>query len=189
MKKIAAIIPGIGYHKDKPLLYYAARIAQNCGYEIISVGYRDMPAKIKGNAEMMQAAAALACQQTCEQLQSVDVSACEQILLIGKSIGTVAAAQFAAECRLPVKQILYTPLNAAFSYQRPPAGSCIAFLGEADPWSDINQIRQDAAEQHIPLYLYPDCNHSLECADVMRNLDNLREIMRITASFIMGTQQ
>ncbi len=34
MRKIAVIFPGVGYTKDRPLLYYAARIAANCEYEL-----------------------------------------------------------------------------------------------------------------------------------------------------------
>ena len=33
--KIAVFFPGIGYHCDKPLLYYVRKLAQECGYEKI----------------------------------------------------------------------------------------------------------------------------------------------------------
>ena len=45
---------------------------------------------------------------------------------------------------------------------------------------------QAAAAQGVPLYLYPDCNHSLECGSVLRNLEILREVMQITSAFING---
>lgn len=185
-KKLAVILPGIGYHKDKPLLYYAAKLAVNAGFEIRSIAYHDMPEKIRGDADMMRKAAALACEQTAEQLVTANLSKYDSILLIGKSIGTIAAARFAAAASVPCRQIWYTPLSDAFSFPPPPAGSCAAFLGEADPWSDIAQIRVTAAEQNVPLYLYPDCNHSLECENVLRNLEILREVMQITSEFIGG---
>ena len=31
--KLAVFFPGIGYHCDKPLLYYSRKLAQECGYE------------------------------------------------------------------------------------------------------------------------------------------------------------
>ena len=31
--KAAVFFPGIGYHCDKPLLYYSRKLAQECGYE------------------------------------------------------------------------------------------------------------------------------------------------------------
>ena len=57
MKKLAVILPGIGYHKDKPLLYYSAKLAQNSGYALRHIAYHDMPQKIMGSAEMIEQAA------------------------------------------------------------------------------------------------------------------------------------
>ena len=42
MKKTAVIFPGIGYHTEKPLLYYAKKLAKQSGYEITEVPYRDL---------------------------------------------------------------------------------------------------------------------------------------------------
>ena len=189
MRKIAVILPGIGYHRDKPLLYYSAKLAQAEGYTLLYISYQDMPQKIRGSAGMMRRAAELACQQTAEQLRDAGLSCNDDILLIGKSIGTIAAAQYAAAQALPARQIRYTPLQAAFSYPVSPAGSCIAFLGEADPWSDTGLLRQEAEMQHIPLYLYQGCNHSLECDDILRNIDNLCEVMQLTADFIRADKK
>ena len=33
MKKIAIVFPGVGYTKDRPLLYYAGKLAVKRGYE------------------------------------------------------------------------------------------------------------------------------------------------------------
>ena len=37
--KLAVIFPGIGYTADKPLLYYASRLARHYGYQILAVSY------------------------------------------------------------------------------------------------------------------------------------------------------
>ena len=38
--KLAVFFPGIGYHCDKPLLYYAKKLTQQCRYEeCISLSY------------------------------------------------------------------------------------------------------------------------------------------------------
>lgn len=65
-----------------------------------------------------------------------------------------------------------------------PGDDTVAFIGEADPWSDVNAVKKKAEDLGIRLYTYPDCNHSLECDDVDRNLKNLREVMRITKEYI-----
>lgn len=181
-KKPAVIFPGIGYHNDKPLLYYAAKLAKQYGFTPVPVTYHDMPQKIRGNAEMMRTAAEIAFQQTEAQLQQIDWSACERILLIGKSIGTIACAKYAADHHLPAAQIWYTPLEATFSFSQ--TDSCIAFLGDADPWSDVPSVKDAAARKQIPLHVYPACNHSLESDDVMQNLAVLRDVMEKTEQFI-----
>ena len=184
-QKLAVIFPGIVYHKDKPLLYYAARLAIQHGYRILSVEYHDMPQKIRGNADMMQTAAALAAAQSKEALQGVPIGDGTDLLLIGKSIGTIAAAQFASECGTAVRQIWYTPLEATFAAA--PKHPCIAFLGDDDPWSDSGKLKQTAETMQIPMLCYPGCNHSLECGDVLRNLSVLQDVMQKTDQFLQNT--
>ena len=43
MKKLAVIFPGVGYHTDKPLLYYSKKLASRNGYEIVEVPYGKFP--------------------------------------------------------------------------------------------------------------------------------------------------
>ena len=43
MKKIAVVFPGVGYHADKPLLYYSRKIVGRYGYEIVCADYGQLP--------------------------------------------------------------------------------------------------------------------------------------------------
>ena len=53
--KAAVFFPGIGYHCDKPLLYYSRKLAQECGYEeTIALSYTYDGGNIRGNEEKMQ---------------------------------------------------------------------------------------------------------------------------------------
>ncbi len=39
-KKLLVVFPGIGYHCDKPLLYYGRKTAAEAGYdEVINISY------------------------------------------------------------------------------------------------------------------------------------------------------
>ena len=186
LKKMAIICPGIGYHKDKPLLYYAAKIVQAEGYEVRSVEYHDMPKKIKGNAEMMEKAAKLAYEQTGEQLKEIDLSGYDDVVFIGKSIGTVALARYVSDHMIKARQIWYTPVEATFSYR---ANDVVSFIGDDDPWSDVSKIKRMADESDIGLYSYPRCNHSLECDDVDINIANLRDVMKKTTAFLKNGER
>ena len=53
--KLAVFFPGIGYHCDKPLLYYSRKLVQECGYkETITLSYSYDGGNICGNEEIMQ---------------------------------------------------------------------------------------------------------------------------------------
>ncbi len=126
-KKLAVIFPGIGYHKDKPLLYYATKLVKGAGYDVINIEYHDMPQNIKGNAAMMKEAVELAYAQTEEHLKDVEFSEYDDVLFIGKSIGTVILSKWcASEHEVNVKQVWYTPVEATFSF---PANNVVAFIG------------------------------------------------------------
>ncbi len=181
MSKIAVIFPGIGYHKDKPLLYYAAKLALAGGYEIVDIDYHDLPQKIKGNQTMMKKAAELAYAQACEQLEKADLDSFDEVVFIGKSIGTVVSAKYLSEKSINARQIWYTPVEATFSFG---AKDVVAFIGDADPWSDVDRVKVTAREQGIPLYSYADCNHSLECGSVDRNITILREVMKVSEEYL-----
>ena len=56
MKKLAIFFPGIGYHADKPLLYYSRKLAGEAGYEQIALKYDYQAGNIRGNKEKMEAA-------------------------------------------------------------------------------------------------------------------------------------
>ena len=180
-KKLAVVFPGIGYHRDKPLLYFSTKLAVNMGYEPLFIEYHDMPLKIRGNAEMMKKAAELACEQSSLKLSGTDLSVYDDILFIGKSIGTIALAKYAADHKIDAGQIWYTPLEATFSFG---AGDVIAFIGDDDPWSDVGKVKRIASDKQIRLYSYPGCNHSLERGDVDRDISHLRDIMLKTDDFI-----
>ena len=54
-EKLVIIFPGIGYHCDKPLLYYAKKLAKEHGYEeIVSLKYSYTGKNIRGNEKNMQ---------------------------------------------------------------------------------------------------------------------------------------
>lgn len=181
MAKLAVILPGIGYHKDKPILYYSIRIAKSKGYEVRCIEYHDLPQGIKGNAELMKKAAGLAYRQTEEQLSDVIFSDHSDVLFIGKSIGTVIAAKYVAEHRVTARQIWYTPVEATFLFG---CGKTIAFIGDADTWSDVKEVKRLAGEKGIPLHSYPGCDHSLEGDNVENNISVIHDVMHLTEGFI-----
>ena len=179
--KLAVIFPGIGYTADKPLLYYASRLARHYGYQILAVSYGTLPENVKGDHAKMKQAFELAYEQTEQALQDIDWNSYGSILFISKSIGTAISSAYAAQYNLNVKNILFTPLADTFSF---PLQGSIAFHGTADPWAETNSIRELAAQKDVPLFLTQNANHSLETGDVLTDIFILKTTMERVQRFI-----
>ena len=96
MSKIAVIFPGIGYHTDKPLLYYSGKLAAAAGYEIIKISYPKYDVNLKQATKGQLATFVKMClEATTETLKDAGLGDAEDVLFISKSIGTVVAAAYA----------------------------------------------------------------------------------------------
>ena len=52
--KLAVVFPGIGYHADKPLLYYSKKLAAQAGWQVVEVAYGAFPDRVKGDQAKME---------------------------------------------------------------------------------------------------------------------------------------
>ena len=182
-KKLAVIFPGIGYHCDKPLLYYSKKLAAELGYEeTVCLTYTFSSGNIRGNEQKMKEAFDSLSAQAAQELELVDWAYYDDILFLSKSIGTVIASSYATEKHLPCRQVLYTPL--AQTYEFAPKNG-IAFLGTNDPWSIPSEVIKTSRTAGIPIEVYEHANHSLETPDTMRNLAILSDVMQKTKTFLI----
>lgn len=180
--KLAVFFPGIGYHCDKPLLYYSRKVVEKLGYdEIISLSYTYRGENIRGNEEKMKEAFSILYAQAKESLKSVSFQNYDEILFVSKSVGTIIASAYATENKLQCNQILYTPLEYTFAY---PHENAIAFIGTADPWSNVNKVIDMAKADNVPIHVYHDVNHSLEGDDVNENIEIVKAVMEESYRFM-----
>ena len=77
--------------------------------------------------------------------------------------------------------ILYTPLAATYNFAPKHAA---AFIGTADPWSDVPAVIRMSEAQDVPMHVYENANHSLETADTLHNLKILQDVMEKTKAII-----
>ena len=183
MKKIACLFPGIGYTCDRPLLYYSRKLLKELGWEVVPVPYTGFPSGVKGHPEKMLQSAQMALEQAESILKDIDWKDYSDVLLIGKSIGTVVCAAYAGRHGLKCRQILFTPVEATFQF----AGrESIAFHGTADPWADTKLIEGLCHRTGIPLYETEKANHSLETGDTDLDIENMRSTMRIVRAYVLS---
>lgn len=181
--KLAVIFPGIGYHTDKPLLYYSKKLAMEYGYEVKEVFYKDVPKDIKGSKEKMREAFQAAMEQTRKLLKETDFKRYEAVLFISKSIGTAVASAYALENKLLTYHVFYTPVEGTFDYM---GNEGIAFTGTKDPWVELETVKTGCEQHGISLYITENGNHSLETGDVLTDVSNLSLIMTQTKKYIEG---
>lgn len=181
MKNIAVFFPGIGYTVDKPLMYYSRKLATSLGYEIKLLPYEGFPEKVIGNKDKMYASYDIAMSQAREMIKDIDFSQYDNIVFIGKSIGTIVSTTIALDYNISdkVRFILYTPLEQTF---KRPAKNAIAFSGTADPWlgNENTKIPSICDELNVILHMYDNANHSLETGDITTDLNILQDVMSKT---------
>ena len=184
--KLAVFFPGIGYHTDKPLLYYSRKIAVELGYQTVEVKYGNFGAGIKGSREKMEKAFVSALAQAEEILEDIDFEDFEEILFVSKSVGTAVASAYAEKRGLQVRNIYYTPVEASFSFMKQYG---IVFHGTNDGWVDTEIVRTKCEEKGFPLYITENANHSLEMGETLADLANMKEIMRITREYMKASDK
>ncbi len=150
--KIAILFPGIGYHCDKPLLYYSGKLCAQYQYETVKLTYTNLSRSIPEAFEQAYA-------QTEVSLEKFNWDDYEEILFISKSIGTAIAAAYAQNHNITCRNIFYTPLAQTFDFT-PQSG--IVFHGTKDPWIETTVIENKCRDYHLPFYVIEEVNHSLE---------------------------
>lgn len=167
-KKICVIFPGIGYHSDKPLLYYGKKYMAEHGYEIIGVKYGKLP---KG----LEAAFSCGYDITVRFLADICFGQEDDIVFMSKSIGTVIAARYAQEFNVNARNIYFTPLISTMKYAD---NNGIAFHGTKDPLADTEKLTDACIKRHIPLYTYEGGNHSIETKDILWNIRTQEDVAK-----------
>ncbi len=174
--KLVVCFPGIGYHCDKPLLYYSRRLARADREVLVQYAYQKPG--LRGNPAALRTALYALYAQAEPQLADLAWADYDEVVFLAKSIGTAVAAAYAQRHGIACKLVLYTPLEMTYDFAPKNA---LAFLGTADPWSDVPAVTAKAGKA---LYLYPGANHSLECDDVAKNLAVLQDVMAKTRQFL-----
>ena len=183
MKKLCILFPGIGYHCDKPLLYYSSRLARSRGYEVRALRFTDFPSGAKGNEEKMRLAAAHALSQSEEQLNGADFAQYGRIVFIGKSIGTCACLAYREKMHIQnVCGILFTPLG--FTFEHDTTGFT-ALHGTADPWAKTEETERLCREKGVPLFEFQNADHSLETGDTFTDLQTLQKAIEKAGEIIL----
>ena len=165
-KKLCVLFPGIGYHCDKPLLYYCGKLADRSGYETIKLKYSGFTGQEDAAGHALKLSEGL--------LSCVDFQSFSRVVFVGKSIGTAAALAYREKYNIAADCVLLTPLALTFEHS---AKGSIAFHGTADPWAKTPDIERLCKEQGVKLFEYPQTNHSLETGDPQKDIPTIGRVL------------
>ncbi|QBD82405.1 hypothetical protein EPA93_43105 [Ktedonosporobacter rubrisoli] len=185
---IAVILPGIGYTCQMPLLFYATRVLQDQGADVLWVEYNqraDFKAQAGAElAQLLNADVGAACQAVLTQRKY------RQITIIGKSLGTLAmGALLTTDPRLAqAKAVWLTPLlsRAALCAQIISYGRrSLLVIGTADGHYDPAPLAEIQTATHSELLVIAGANHGMEIAgDVLQSLRAMEQIMQALQTFL-----
>ena len=184
--KLAVIFPGIGYTKDRPLLYYAGKIAREHGYELKFAQYPDISwskEKLKDHG-FLEDAMKKCLEEMSPGCPVTELKAADDLLFISKSIGTVIATAYAKTNGLNAHHICFTPIENFNDY----IDGCDVqvFFGSADPFADPAAIEDICKDRGLESYRIEGANHSLETGDAKTDIANLAYVMEKVASFLIS---
>lgn len=183
MKKIAVVFPGVGYTKDRPLLYYSGKMAAGSGYELKHIDFTGLKwskEKLKDRS-FLEETMKRCLQMTESALADAGDLSDAEVIFISKSIGTVVATAYAKKKNLKVKQICFSPLELIADYVE--EGNAELFCGDADPYADFEAVLKIAELKNLNVHRIEGGNHSLETGDVDKDIDNLKAMMQSIVRF------
>lgn len=106
-KKLVVLFPGFGYGPDKPLLYYAAKVARRQGLDCMVVQY----SQLFPHEETPQASAAKSYPGAAQDAMTQIPAGYDRYICIAKSFGTMVAASWVkAHPEYHVTLLQLTPL-------------------------------------------------------------------------------
>ena len=183
MKKLAVFIPGIGYHCDRPILYFSRKMLIELDFN----DYRCLKFSLEGipfpqNDDEMHQVSDILLEKTINELKDIDWNMYDKVIFVSKSVGTSVAVRYANRFNIQnAVHILYTPLLMTYENK---ISKGIAFIGTKDQFGDANEITKLSEENGIPINVYKGLNHSLEKNDVIEDIDIIKDVIMKTKKYV-----
>lgn len=176
MKNLAVIFPGIGYTTDRPLLYYAGKIAKKYGFDVVNVSYGTLPDS--DNKMKLYDYALMAANTAVNRIAFEEY---DSIFFISKSIGTAVGGTIQQNLPQKVNHIFFTPINESVPFL---CRDSIVFTGSNDPMVHISEVMKRREELEFELHIAKEADHSLETGDVLKDISVLRKIEELCEQYI-----
>ena len=153
--------------EEIPLLYFGAKFYVDKDYEKV---YIQHPASGNGLEEVYENAKAI--------LRSYDFSEYEDIVFVGKSMGTVVACKLKEELQIDASLVLFTPLMDTLPYMKADNRVVLAAAGDNDRFLEWEVLRNHCEKESVPHYIEPGVGHAMEVKDdLAKNLQVISNVI------------
>lgn len=187
-KGLAVIFPGLHYSCDRPLLYYATQVAIQAGIDVLQLKTDYTTGEFQNLTPEQRAAWVLSDAHAALQ-KGLNQRNYITLLLIGKSIGTLAMAGLLnVEAHNQVAAAWITPLlnqpflvDAALRF----TGPSLYLVGTGDSTFIPEKLSSIEHAANCSVYKAPGADHALEVpGDINQSLIILGEVIRELEGFI-----
>ena len=177
-KKLMVLLPGRGYTIAAPLLYYNFKLGWSNGYDVLRVEYGFHVAQ---SALAQDNIPDITQESTLAVEKALEADDYEELVIVGKSLGTPIAALIANQHPITTKCLLLTPIQS--SHKIVEKAPTLAIIGTSDPLYDAEAT---VDTDWVTWKVYPDLDHSLEKrGDLNASLAILPDIIQTCADFIL----
>lgn len=185
-QRLAVLFPGVQYTCDMPLLYYPLKLLLDRGVEVLQVradytlpAYQSLPQAERATWLAEDAKAV----EKAARLQGKY----ERLVLVGKSIGTIALASLVPHepeaVTIWLTPLLRNPLVVTAAKQN--RGAALFVAGTADDLYDPAALDKIRTATQAEAQLIEGGNHSLEIAgDFFASLHALEQVMQAIVRFL-----
>ncbi len=153
--------------EEIPLLYFGAKHYVDKDYEKVFINH---PASGNGLEEVYENAKSI--------LNSYDFSEYEDIVFVGKSMGTVVACKLKEELQIDASLVLFTPLKDTLPYIKADNRVALAAAGDNDRFLEWEVLSKHCEAENVPCYIEPGVGHGMEVKDNMaKNLQVISNVI------------
>lgn len=184
-KKLCIILPGIAYYLDKSYLDYSKQLANELGYDTIEVeyGYQINRSKFDIEKEF-----SIMVSETLEVIDNALNKEYEELLIIGKSIGT-SVQHFVnndlKERFNKVNNIYISPIDKTLNEFGLESNSLVIF-GDEDPLLSYENRKKIEAREDLESFVISGANHPLDIKNnVMETVEALKESLEAEYNYIV----
>jgi len=164
-KKIVVSFPG-GRGAEIPLLYFGAKHYEDMGYEkvfinnpsLVDLDSDDLLEVLLHNAEAV--------------VESLNLNEYDEVVFIGKSIGTAVACKIKEKFQLAAKLVLFTPIEETLQYIKSDNEVLLVAVGTKDWGMDYQKLQELCDSENVLCYVENNVGHRMEVMnDLKRNLE------------------